>query len=593
MIYAILYSIMIQLRNLQLQFGEQKVFDDISLLLNGHEKIGIVGLNGAGKSTLLKVIANQQEIDGGRVEKSSRITIGYMPQEVVLSSTFSVLDETVGALKNIDEDEIDSIRAEAKKTLLSLGFSEAQLEQAVCDLSVGWRMRVILAQLLMQKADFYLFDEPTNHLDIVTKQWFLQFLKRAPFGFLLVCHEKYFLDNLCDNILELEMAKATMYKGNYSSYKIQKEERTVALKQAYELQNKEITKKQATIDRFKASASRAASAKSMQKQLNKIERIVIPPDLRKVDFNLPPITPSGRVVVTLNKVEHAFGNKKVFDNISFETTKNEKIALVAANGVGKTTLLNIVMGKHPLQTGSIELGYNVIPAYFEQDQVRALEPEKTIFETIQESCPKVTDLAIRSMLGCFLFSKDFIHKKTKVLSGGERNRVSMVRVLLQQANFLMLDEPTNHLDIPSKELLLRALQLYQGTLLFVSHDQDFINNLATHIIELTPHGAYKYEGNYDSYVEQKEFTQQSEAKAPTAKADAKDNAISNKDLFERKKDIRRLEQQIEKADKDINELSLQLGDHDWGTPEYTEVYNRVVMLQKKSDQLLKEWEKLQ
>lgn len=580
---------MIQLQNLCLSFGEQKVFDEITHIFNGYEKVGLVGLNGSGKSTLLKIIANQQQFDSGKIQKISNKKIGYMPQEVVLSSTKSVVEEVVSAVEIFDETEIEAIRAEAKKMLMGLGFSVEQLQQNVNELSVGWRMRIVLAQLLLQKADFYLFDEPTNHLDIITKEWFLNFLKRAPFGFLLVCHERYFLDNICTSIFELENAKGTPYKGNYSSYLTQKEDRLETLRAAYTLQQKEITRKQETINRFKASASKATSARSMQKALDKIEIIELPPEPKKIDFKLPLITQSGRIVVTVNNVAHAFESKKIFNNIGFEIEKNEKVALIAANGVGKTTLLNVIMGKYKLQNGSINFGHNVIPAFFEQDQVSALNPEKTILETMHDSAPKnVNEFLIRNMLGCFLFSRDLVHKKTKVLSGGERNRLSMARVLLQQGNLLILDEPTNHLDIRSKEILLDALKQYQGTILFVSHDQEFINELATHIIELTPTNAYKYTGNYQEYLTQKEFSQHNQDSSDSVENQKESKA--QKTDFDKNKDVKKLENQIEKLEKEINNLSEELGNFEYGTDEFSSYYAQIEQLQKKQKLLTSQWE---
>lgn len=581
---------MIQIKNLSLSFGPQKIFDDISYIINDREKIGLVGLNGSGKSTLLKIVADQQAYDEGKVHCASNKKIGYMPQEVVLMSTKPVVDEVVGSIKIIDDTEVEALRAKAKKILMGLGFSSEQMEQSVDSLSVGWRMRVVLAQLLLQEADFYLFDEPTNHLDIVTKEWFLSFLQKARFGFLLVCHEQYFLDHVCTSILELEHGKCAPYKGNYSLYLRQKKEKQIALQSAFQQQQREIARKQATIDRFKASASKAGLARSMQKALAKIEIIEPAAETKKVDFKLPSITPSGRIVVTVSNIKHAFESKKIFHDISFNIERNEKVALIAANGAGKTTLLNVIMGKYPLQAGIINFGHDVKAAFFEQDQVRALDPEKTIFETMQDAASKVTDLAIRNMLGCFLFSKDLINKKTKVLSGGERNRLSMARVLLQQANFLILDEPTNHLDIPSKDILLSALQQYAGTILFVSHDQGFINELANHVIELTPNRAYKYSGNYDEYLNQKQIIDEKNNKQINNLESPKNK--SSKNNFERNKEIRRLESQIDKLEKEINKLSQELSEHEYGSNEFCVRYERIGEMQKKNKSLLQAWEDL-
>lgn len=579
---------MIQLKNMCLSFGTQKVFNNISYNINSDEKVGFVGLNGSGKSTLLKIIAQQQEYDSGSIQIISKKKIGYMPQEVTLSSTKSVIDEVMSSAEIIDESETESIKAEAKKMLMSLGFTLKQIEQHVTELSIGWRMRVVLAKLLLQKADFYLFDEPTNHLDIITKEWFLNFLKRASFGFLLVCHERYFLDNICTSIFELENGNGTPYKGNYSDYERQKNERFKSLEAQYTQQQKEIERKQSTINRFKASATKASAAKSMQKALDKIEKIALPNQIKRVEFKLPKIEPSGQTVITLNNVQHKFDSKKIFSNISFLVERNEKIAIIAANGVGKTTLLNVIMKKYELQNGNITLGYNVISAFFEQDQVAALNPEKTIFETMQSAAPKVTDLAIRGMLGCFLFTQDLIHKKTKVLSGGERNRLSMAKVLLQQANLLILDEPTNHLDIISKEIMLNALKQYNGTILFVSHDQDFINNLSTHIIELTSTGAYKYTGNYEEYLYHKKFveekTEPTNEKIPLKESNIKKNS------FEQNKEIKKLENQINKIEKEIDQISQELAYYEYESEEFSSRYEKISELQKKHKILFTSWE---
>lgn len=581
---------MIKLHDVSLAFGAQKIFNNLSCMFGGYEKAGLVGLNGSGKSTLLKVIGMQQKIDSGVVQITASKRVGYMPQDVVLVSTKPVVEEVVSSVTIVDELEIGSIRAEAKKILMGLGFSLFQMDQQVCDLSVGWRMRVVLAQLLLQKADFYLFDEPTNHLDIVTKEWFLTFLKKANFGFLLVCHERYFLDELCTSIFELEHSVGTLYQGNYTSYKDQKAHRLVALQSAYAQQQKEITRKQAVVDRFRASATKASFAKSLQKNLARIERIELPPEPKKVSIKLPTVTPSGRIVISVNNVGHSFHPKKIFSDISFTIERQEKVALVAANGVGKTTLLNIIMGKYAVQHGNIVFGHNVASAFFEQDQVSTLDPEKTLFDTMMDGVPHANDVIIRNMLGCFLFSKDLIYKKTKVLSGGERNRLSMACVLLQQANVLLLDEPTNHLDIPSKEILLDALKQYQGTVLFVSHDQDFINKLATHIIELTPTNAYKYMGNYEQYLDQRAYAEPRAEVINSANADQANKQEVSKPSGDQYKETRRLENQIEKIEKEINQLSLELADYDYDSPEFSQRYERIEELQKKHKTVFTAWQ---
>lgn len=523
---------MIQARSLGLSFGDRAIFKDISFLLQENDRVGLVGRNGSGKTTLLKALGDASILDEGTIAIQKNKKIAYMPQEVVLQSSLSILEEAMTAFTALSavqqklriiekeletnyEDQLverysalleelleldeDSLAAKAKKILTGLGFSQEQFDQPVSTLSVGWKMRIVLAKLLLQEADFYLFDEPTNHLDLHAKEWFLSFLKQARFGFMLICHERYFLDELCQKILDLERGKATWYTGNYTKYLIEKEHNAALLEGAYVQQQKEIRQKQAIIDKFRAG-QRSTLAKSMEKRLEKVERIEMPPSPKSVHFTFPPIQPSGKDVLNVKNVAHSFGDKKLFERVHLEIKKGQKIALIAPNGVGKTTLFNLIAQVLPFQQGSIAWGHNVNYALFNQDQNKALNLKASIMDNIKERCPRVNDQTIRSFLGAFLFSSDDVFKPVEVLSGGEKNRVGMVAVMLQQANLLLLDEPTNHLDIPSKEVLVEGLRAFPGTILFVSHDRDFINELATDIIELTPKGVYAFHGNYDEYV---------------------------------------------------------------------------------------------
>lgn len=618
---------MIQANNICLNFGQQTVFDDVSFTLNAHQRVGLVGLNGSGKSTLLKAIAHQQHLDDGSISAAKNKTIAYMPQEVVLNSELSVIDETLTAFgslfaaqkelehletlldHNPSEEVIERyaqlqqevadinptrLAAKAQEMLQGLGFSTQQIAAPVNTLSVGWKMRVVMAKLLLQNADFYLFDEPTNHLDIVAKDWFLDFLKNSKFGFLLVSHERYFLDTLCTEILELERGKATFYKGNYSRYVEQKEHAIEILQAAHTQQQKEIKQKEANIERFRASAARAKMAQSMIKQLDKIERITLPPSPKSVSFTFPPVQQPGKTVLEVENVGCAFGEKEIFKHVTFAIERGEKVGVVAANGVGKTTLFNIIAGKIPKQTGTVKLGYNVEQTIFAQDQTKALDGNKTIFENVVDACPRKTESNIRSMLGAFLFSNDDIHKKVKVLSGGEKNRVGMICVLLKDANFLLLDEPTNHLDIPSKEILLKALQTYKGTMLFVSHDHDFINHLANRIIELTPTGAHSYIGNYESYLYQKKHAQmlaqeQRYKQAPKIEKPPTDNKVE----LELRKTSKKLESKIERLEKDIKELEMAFALLEYGTPGFAQAQEKLLKLNTELSKTFEEWEGVQ
>jgi len=621
---------MITVSGLTLSFGQQKIFNKISLTINPDQRIGLVGPNGAGKSTLLKVISGMQQVDDGTVSINRHTKIAYLPQEVVLASPLSIEQETLSAFETLSSlqheaeqlqkkadthaltpediermaqvyEELnhlnpDECKRQVHSMLIGLGFAPEQFGNPVAQLSVGWKMRIVLAKLLLKKADFYLFDEPTNHLDIVAKDWFVTFLKQAPFGFMMVCHERYMLDALCDYILELEQGNAHMYTGNYSSYEKQKEHNLTLLHSAYEQQQREIAKAQATIDRFRASASKARMAQSMIKALDKIERIEIPPSSKIMNFTFPACVQPGKVVLTLENVSHSFNAKKLFDHVACTITRGEKIALIAANGVGKTTLFNLIAHKLPLQHGTITFGHNVQWALFDQDQNAALNLHSTVFENIQDACPGITDQQIRSFLGAFLFSNDDIYKKVGVLSGGEKNRVGMVRTLLQKANLLLLDEPTNHLDIPSKAMLLRALQQFNGTIFFVSHDHDFISKLATHILELTPTGIRSYPGTYEAYKYHKAQELATQNNTQTAAVKTAQTTQSTQHDYHHQRELEKksknLEKKIDMAEREIKKLEESFANLEYGTPDYSRAENHLKNLRIQHKRLFDEWEKL-
>lgn len=620
---------MILLRDISLHFGQQIIFDAVSCNFTEKQRIGLVGRNGAGKSTLLKVIAGLQSIDSGSITIERRKKIAYMPQEVVLNSDKTVFDETRSALPELitleqecaqleqrmahhtDADLLEryaivqeqlqafdtrTIKREIESILTGLGFSTEQMAQPVNTLSVGWKMRIVLAQLLLQKADFYLFDEPTNHLDIVTKEWFFNFLKHSNAGFLLVSHDRYFLDNICQIIIDVERGALTWYRGNYTAFLEQKEAHRQALESAAQRQQKEIARKQATIDRFKASASRAKQAQSMMKQLEKIDIIEIEPELPTIHFSFPEPPRSGSTVLYIQKLSYAFTTHKIFKDVSFQLNRGEKAAIIAPNGTGKTTLFNLIAEKYPLQEGRIIQGTNVISALFEQDQTRALNPKNTLLEEVLSGCPNTPEKTIRSFLGSFLFKGDEVTKKVvSMLSGGERNRLAMVKVLLKNANLLLLDEPTNHLDLYAKEILLQALQQYQGTILFVSHDQDFLNKLATRIIELTPTGVNSYSGNYDAYIyfkkqEQASTSEPSRSTSPQIITAKPVEIYNNKDLYMRRKECASLENKIARLEQEIEALSLKLTDYDYGTPAYQEIERTLLRTQQSLQDTMQRWE---
>jgi ATP-binding cassette subfamily F protein 3 len=615
---------MIQANSIHLSFGNRVLFDSISFDINENQKIGLIGANGSGKSTMLEVLVGIQPLDEGSISIPKGKKIAYLAQEVVLASQLSIIDEIMTAFEHINklktelelletqlaqeievdleryaelheqlaDSEPDAMKAEAKKMLLGLGFKDTDFDRPVSELSEGWRMRIVLAKLLLQKADFYLFDEPTNHLDIFAKDWFLEFLKSAPFGFMLVCHERHFLDAVCKQVYELERGKCTIYQGNYSKYLVQKERNLEILQSQFHLQQKEIKQKEETINRFKASASRAKQAQSMMKQLDKLERIEIPPGPRTINFSFPPIARSGSIVLKVEHVGHAFDGKQLFSNVDFEIERGQKVALVASNGVGKSTLLNLINGKLKLGQGKITFGSGVTYTLFDQDQNRALDQKKSVIDNIEGHCPPgTTTAAMRSMLGAFLFTGEDVYKKIEVLSGGEKNRVGMVRVLLQRTNFLLLDEPTNHLDLDAKRILLEALRNYEGTILFVSHDRAFLNDLATRVIELTPNGIISYMGNYDEFLYYKNQIAQPVAVEKKNQPIAAERKPATND-FETAKKINTLERKIQQLDKKIKDQELAFAELRYGTNEFKRADEALKALQAEHKQTMQEWEAL-
>jgi len=626
---------MIHIRGVTLFFGEQAVFDDVNQLFARGQRIGFVGRNGSGKTTLFNSIVGLQDLDSGSISIEKGKTLAYMPQETTLQSQRSVIDEALHTheqywlLKNeydacmiindshtsadvatpasialydrigilveqLSYYSFDTMYAEAHDMLTGLGFTYNMLQVPVDTLSCGWKMRLVLAKLLLKKADFYLFDEPTNHLDIVSKDWFYSFLMRAPFGFLLVSHERFLLDSVCESIFELSVGKARLWKGNYTTYEANKKHEEAMRLQAWTDQQKVIKQKEQTIERFRASANKARMAQSMIKSLDKIERVTIDRRASSMVIPLPEIQQSGRVVLTVKNVAKAYGEKTLFTQASLELMRGEKVAIVAANGVGKSTLLHIVAEKIAQDVGSVAIGHAVNISFFEQDQTIALDSKKTILAEVESVCRTSQMLArVRSMLGAFLFSGDDVYKKIGVLSGGEKNRVAMVKVLLGNGNFLILDEPTNHLDIDSKDILLTSLKSYKGTILFVSHDRAFLDGLATKVFELTPQGLFGYTGNYTDYLHYREHAANSEKAA---------NFMQEQEMIEkpvekvsgsknnRNKGPANLERTISKLEKRLADIYASYDDSENIANNIESLNAQVIKIKAELDGLYAEWE---
>jgi ATP-binding cassette subfamily F protein 3 len=533
---------MLQLSGAGKRFGHKLLFEGADWLITAGEKTALVGANGTGKSTLMKVLADVDGLDYGSVQRTRGMTIGYLPQDGLALSGRTVFDECLSvfaelismekelealytALAELDPESaeyataadrfshIDSqfrahdgyaLDAQVGTVLTGLGFSKTDWTRQSEEFSGGWQMRIALAKLLLQKPSLLLLDEPTNHLDLETRNWLETYLKSYPNGYILISHDRYFLDVTVDKIVELWNKRMHVYHGNYEKYLAQKAERMAQLQAAYKNQRDQIEHLEAFISRFRYQATKAKQVQSRIKELDKIERIEIPEEEAVMHFSFPQPPASGRTVVECSNLSKSYSQKNVLNDVSFTIDRGDRIALVGVNGAGKSTLVRLLSGEDKPTSGLLKLGHNVIADYFAQDQYKVLDPEARMFDDISRTAPKVPETDLRSLLGCFLFSGDDVFKRLGVLSGGERNRYALARILVSPANFLLLDEPTNHLDLRAKDVLLDAINKFTGTVIFVSHDRYFIDRLATRVFEVADGKVHVYPGNYEDYLWRKE-----------------------------------------------------------------------------------------
>jgi ATP-binding cassette subfamily F protein 3 len=529
---------MIQLSAAGKRFGPKILFEDLNWLITPKERVGIVGANGTGKSTLLKVLAGIEGLDYGSVNAMKGIRAGYLPQDGITLSGRTVFDECLSvfaeihALEAEQQDlahrmsELDHAAAEYQQiaeryhhvqseftarngyniesrvgaVLSGLGFRREDWPRRVEEFSGGWQMRLALAKLLLEEPNLLLLDEPTNHLDLEARNWLESYLETYPNAFVLISHDRFFLDVTVSRIAEIWNKRVWFYTGGYSKYEQQKTERRAQLEAAYANQRDRIEQLEAFINRFRAQATKAKQVQSRIKELEKIERIEIPPDEKTIHFRFPQPKPSGRIVAEFRNVAKSYGEKHVFSGASFNIERGDRIALVGINGAGKSTLIKLLSGEEPVTAGEYVIGHNVTTDYFAQDQYKALDADSAILDDLSQVAPRSNSTELRSILGCFLFSEDDVFKKIGVLSGGERNRYALARMLMMPGNFLLLDEPTNHLDMRAKDVLLTALQEYNGTVVFVSHDRYFIDKLATRVIEVADGAVHAFPGNYEDYL---------------------------------------------------------------------------------------------
>ena len=535
---------MIQLSAVGKHFGSKTLFEGLNWVVGNNERVGLVGANGTGKSTLLKMLAGIEGPDDGDVSFVKGTTTGYLPQDGLTLSGGSVTEECLsvfGHLLDIEKEmeqlthkmgEIDPkgpeyqkvadryhkietkfqqhdgyrLEAQVGEVLNGLGFSRADQDRRTEEFSGGWQMRIALAKLLLTKPNMLLLDEPTNHLDLEARNWLEQYLHDYPYSFVVISHDRYFLDVTVDRILEIWNKKTFFYTGNYDRYLLQKNDRRVQLEAAYRNQRDRIEQVEAFINRFRYQATKAKQVQSRIKELERIERIELPDEEKIIHFSFPQPKPSGKIVAECKDVAKSYGEKRVFSGINFTISRGDRISLVGINGAGKSTLIKLLSGVEKPTAGEFRLGHNVEADYFAQDQYKALDPNATLIDDIASVAPigSSGQTQLRSILGSFLFSADEVFKKIGVLSGGERNRYALARMLLHPANFLLLDEPTNHLDMQAKDVLLEALQKFTGTVLFVSHDRYFIDKLANRVFEIENGHFEDFQGNYEDYLWQKD-----------------------------------------------------------------------------------------
>ncbi len=530
---------MIQVSNGGKHFGFKTLFEGLDWLITPNERVGVVGGNGTGKSTLLKTLAGIEQFDHGTLNIAKGTRIGYLPQEglklsgrTVFEECMSVFDELRGLekemetlahrLSDVSHDspeyhqvadrfhEIEmtlitrdaySLDAKVGTVLSGLQFPKDDWDRPCEEFSGGWQMRIALARLLLDTPDLLLMDEPTNHLDIEARNWLEGYLNNYPHAFILISHDRYFLDVTVKKIIEIWNKRVHFYPGNYEKYTQQKAERIEQITAAYNNQRERIEQVEAFINRFRYQATKAKQVQSRIKELERMEKVEAPPpDEKTIHFSFPPPKASGRIVSEVKGLCKSYGAKEVLRNVSFTIERGDKIALVGHNGAGKSTLIKLLAGVEPLTAGEYKLGHNVLLEYFAQDQYKELDPNETLIDDLSSAAKNRTSTELRNLLGCFLFSGDDVDKKMGVLSGGERNRYALARLLLQPANFLLLDEPTNHLDLRAKDVLLEALREYTGTVVFVSHDRYFMDGLATRVFEVGGGEVKIYPGNYEDYL---------------------------------------------------------------------------------------------
>ena len=631
---------MISLDNLTVSYGGWTLFDNISFLINEKDRIGLVGKNGAGKTTLLRIIIGEQQPTEGAVTINGECTIGYLPQQMRVADTTTLKAETEKAFDEVLrlEAEIASLTAEIaertdyeseeyetllhrlndaqdryhilggdtreadiEKTLLGLGFKRTDFDRATSEFSGGWRMRIELAKLLLRRPSIFLLDEPTNHLDIESIQWLEEYLRNYNGAVLLISHDRAFLDNVTTRTVELSLGHIYDYKVPYSKFVELRAERRAQQMAAYENQQRMIEKTEEFIEKFRYKPTKSNQVQSRIKQLERLERIEVEEeDLATLNIKFPPAPRSGQIVAEIKEVGKAFGLKRIFSDFTFTLERGQKIAFVGRNGEGKTTMARMIIGELEQTEGTIKLGANVNIGYYAQNQDDLMDGEFTVFDTLDRVAVGDIRTRLRDILGAFLFRGEDIDKKVKVLSGGERSRLAMARLMLEPYNLLVLDEPTNHMDMRSKDILKRALQKYDGTVILVSHDRDFLDGIVDRIYEFRDGGVKEYLGGIYYFLEKRkvESLQEIERKDTPAVAAPKENStgkLSYEQKKEQEKLLRKLRKAVETIEAELAEIEEKIAAYDekFATAtEYNEAdYAAYNDLKTQYDHQMHEWEK--
>ncbi len=630
---------MIALSNILVKYGDRLLLNDVNLVITAQDKIGLVGRNGAGKSTLLKIIAGQISADVGSVARPKESTLGFLHQEMTLPKGKSVMAETLTAFEHVIalEKQIGKINAQlaertdyeskayqqlitrltelndrfhllggqsmegqAERVLKGLGFSNKDMQRLTDEFSGGWQMRIELAKMLLRQPDYLLLDEPTNHLDIESIIWLEAFLRDYGTAVVVISHDKEFLDHVTKRTLEIELGKMYDYKASYSKYIEMRKERKLKQQAAFSNQQRVIAQKERTINRFMAKASKTKMAQSMKKQLDKIERIEIDSeDTAAMNIQFPPAPRSGQVVVEASKLSKSYDRLQVLDQVALKIDRGDRIAFVGQNGQGKTTLAKLLIGELTPSEGTVELGHNVQIGYYAQNQSESLYADRTVLQTMEAASPPHMRTRLRGILGAFMFSGEDVDKKVSVLSGGEKARLALACLLLKPFNLLVLDEPTNHLDMLSKEVLKEALMQYDGSLIVVSHDRDFLKTLTNRTLEFRDRQLFNYIGDVNAFLEKRKLETMREVEISQSNTHDQAAKKNNRKLSQQERqEKKRLQRSIQYAERKIEELEEKIATAEkqmaepgfYESANAQEITERYQQQQQELEKQMMEWE---